>query len=148
MISSPENRCTTVHLMWKAWDSNPRRTCALASFQDWCLKPLGQPSSDVGPHCNVSATCSLMANRIHNSFLYLRPTGARDSQWFWMNMFVRPIERRSPSRHPCRHRSAGRAHSDIPTPSVPAAVGTPQGASCRPRPAYRMPPFSVQRPGG
>src|SRR3954452_17763351 len=28
----------------KGWDSNPRWTCAHASFQDWCLKPLGHPS--------------------------------------------------------------------------------------------------------
>ena len=30
----------------KAWDSNPRRACALAGFQDRCLQPLGQPSDD------------------------------------------------------------------------------------------------------
>lgn len=27
------------------WDSNPRNPCEFASFQDWCLKPLGHPSS-------------------------------------------------------------------------------------------------------
>jgi hypothetical protein len=26
------------------WDSNPRRACTLAGFQDRCLKPLGHPS--------------------------------------------------------------------------------------------------------
>src|ERR1700675_4714322 len=26
------------------WDSNPRRTCAPAGFQDRCLQPLGHPS--------------------------------------------------------------------------------------------------------
>ena len=29
----------------REWDSNPRWTCAHASFQDWCLKPLGHLSS-------------------------------------------------------------------------------------------------------
>jgi hypothetical protein len=29
----------------RGWDSNPRWTCAHASFQDWCLKPLGHPST-------------------------------------------------------------------------------------------------------
>jgi hypothetical protein len=28
----------------REWDSNPRWTCAHASFQDWCLKPLGHLS--------------------------------------------------------------------------------------------------------
>ena len=28
----------------KGWDSNPRRACTLASFQDWSLKPLGHLS--------------------------------------------------------------------------------------------------------
>ena len=36
---------------WKAWDSNPRRACTLGSFQDCCLKPLGQPSGD--RECNA-----------------------------------------------------------------------------------------------
>jgi hypothetical protein len=31
--------------MWRmGWDSNPRRACTLAGFQDRCLKPLGHPS--------------------------------------------------------------------------------------------------------
>ena len=32
----------------KLWDSNPRRACTLASFQDWCLKPLGHLSGKAG----------------------------------------------------------------------------------------------------
>jgi hypothetical protein len=32
-------------LKWRmGWDSNPRRACTLAGFQDRCLKPLGHPS--------------------------------------------------------------------------------------------------------
>jgi hypothetical protein len=31
--------------IWRrGWDSNPRRRCRLAGFQDRCLKPLGHPS--------------------------------------------------------------------------------------------------------
>jgi hypothetical protein len=30
------------------WDSNPRWTYTHASFQDWCLKPLGHPSNASG----------------------------------------------------------------------------------------------------
>ena len=49
-----ESRCSSRILLrpplslpiWRrGWDSNPRRACALAGFQDRCLKPLGHPSS-------------------------------------------------------------------------------------------------------
>jgi len=43
-----ELRARGKHADWrKGWDSNPRWTCAHASFQDWCLKPLGHPSKPV-----------------------------------------------------------------------------------------------------
>jgi hypothetical protein len=34
-----------MEVSWRmGWDSNPRRACTLAGFQDRCLKPLGHPS--------------------------------------------------------------------------------------------------------
>ena len=40
------NAMPTQGLKWRmGWDSNPRWTCAHASFQDWSHKPLGHPSS-------------------------------------------------------------------------------------------------------
>ena len=41
---------------WRmGWDSNPRRTCALAGFQDRCLQPLGHPSAARAPRCFMPA---------------------------------------------------------------------------------------------
>src|SRR6516165_5958337 len=42
----------------REWDSNPRWTCAHASFQDWCLKPLGHLSDPgVCPHRALTRYC-------------------------------------------------------------------------------------------
>jgi hypothetical protein len=38
--------CPRSTFIWrKGWDSNPRKGCPFASFQDWSLKPLGHLSS-------------------------------------------------------------------------------------------------------
>ncbi len=38
-------------IKWRmGWDSNPRRSCPLAGFQDRCLQPLGHPSSQFSYH--------------------------------------------------------------------------------------------------
>src|SRR5689334_16012537 len=46
LILSPcaERPARSGELWRKGWDSNPRTTCAVAGFQDRCLKPLGHPS--------------------------------------------------------------------------------------------------------
>ena len=42
------NSVPTQGLKWRmGWDSNPRRACTLAGFQDRCLKPLGHPSNQL-----------------------------------------------------------------------------------------------------
>ncbi len=46
MANGGANAVPTQGLKWRrGWDSNPRRTRALAGFQDRCLKPLGHPSA-------------------------------------------------------------------------------------------------------
>ena len=40
------NAVPTQGLKWrKGWDSNPRRDCSLAGFQDQCFQPLSHPST-------------------------------------------------------------------------------------------------------
>src|SRR5580704_2223888 len=65
----PRKRRQTLTLNWlwflviwrKGWDSNSRDPCGPASFQDWCLKPLGHPSKIGLPN-----TPSLSANPQRN----------------------------------------------------------------------------------
>lgn len=41
--------------VWRVeWDLNPRNGCPFASFQDWCLKPLGHPPARLSQTADVA----------------------------------------------------------------------------------------------
>jgi hypothetical protein len=72
------------------WDSNPRRTCARAGFQDRCLKPLGHPSnrliyltfSSAGPRPQIVMLPKLVPNWSATRFAayYSTPEGGIEAR--------------------------------------------------------------------